>query len=357
MTRALLITADDLLRDELHRLAAAAGTELDTSTDPASAMRTWSSMPLVLLGADLAGELGRLQPARRPGVQVVCWGAAGEETFRAAVHVGAESVAELPEASVWLGDLLADVGDSVPARGLTIGVLGGAGGAGATTFASALGQCAGRAGPTVVIDADPLGPGVDRVLGVEEAAGVRWGDLAETTGRLGGRSLRDALPRRHDLRVLAWGAAEERKLPATVAREVLAAARRGHDTVVLDLPRAGDVVTADLRGRCDLVVIVVPPTITGVASSARIAAELPDAERLRLLVRGRGADPAQIARAVGVPAVTSMTDQRGLRESIDLGLGPMRATRGPLARAAAEVLAHASLRGAGLQHETRSEAA
>jgi hypothetical protein len=34
-----------------------------------------------------------------------------------------------------------------------------------------------------------------------------------------------------------------------------------------------------------------------------------------------------------------MNDQRGLAESIDLGLGPVRSARGPLGRAAASVLA------------------
>jgi len=36
--------------------------------------------------------------------------------------------------------------------------------------------------------------------------------------------------------------------------------------------------------------------------------------------------------------VARMPDQRGLAEAIDLGLGPVRSRRGPLARAADEVL-------------------
>jgi hypothetical protein len=37
--------------------------------------------------------------------------------------------------------------------------------------------------------------------------------------------------------------------------------------------------------------------------------------------------------------VAQMPDQRGLSESIDLGLGPVRSRRGPLGRAAAAALA------------------
>ncbi len=40
-----------------------------------------------------------------------------------------------------------------------------------------------------------------------------------------------------------------------------------------------------------------------------------------------------------------MADQRGLAEAIDLGLGPVRSRRGPLGRAADEVLTRVSVLG------------
>ena len=40
------------------------------------------------------------------------------------------------------------------------------------------------------------GPGVDRVLGLEDHDGFRWDALCQTTGRLSARALREALPRR-----------------------------------------------------------------------------------------------------------------------------------------------------------------
>ena len=56
----------------------------------------------------------------------------------------------------------------------------------------------------VLVDLDPLGPGLDRVLGLERCDGVRWDALLQTTGRLSARSLHDALPRRNGLGVLTW---------------------------------------------------------------------------------------------------------------------------------------------------------
>ena len=60
--------------------------------------------------------------------------------------------------------------------------------------------------------------------------------------------------------------------------------------------------------------------------------------RWGLVVRGRGLDPEGVARVTGLPLLAEMADQRRLAESVDLGLGPVRSRRGPLARAAAQVL-------------------
>jgi secretion/DNA translocation related CpaE-like protein len=223
-----------------------------------------------------------------------------------------------------------------------VGVIGGSGGAGATTFACALGQVAARSGTAVVIDTDPLGPGLDKVLALDQTTGVRWDALCDTTGRLSARSLREALPRRENLGVLTWAAGSAAPLQAFAVREALSAARRGHEAVVVDLPRALDPLVEEVVSRCDLVVMVVVATVAGVASATRLAARLADRSTMRLAVRGRGIEPDQVAGITGVPLLTAMGDQRGLAEAIDLGLGPVRTQRGPLGRAAREVMVRVS---------------
>jgi hypothetical protein len=140
--------------------------------------------------------------------------------------------------------------------------------------------------------------------------------------------------------VLTWGSGDRLELDVRVVREVLSAARRGHDTVLVDLPRAADPVTEELVNRCDRLLVVVAASVTGIASAARLVGRFADRSRLRLVVRGGGAEPDAVARAVGVPLVAAMGDQRGLAEAIDLGIGPMRSRRGPLGRAARTVLGH-----------------
>jgi secretion/DNA translocation related CpaE-like protein len=339
MSPPLLVTADESLLDELLRLAAAAGTTPEVAHDVAAALRGWSRAPLVLVGYDLAEALAHTAPARRDAVFVVLTGAVPDRAFQVALALGAESVAELPRSEGWLVERLTDVVDAGPARGLTIGVVGGSGGSGATTFACALGQVAGRTGPSVVLDADPFGPGTDRVLGLDLVDGVRWEALGHTTGRLSARALRDSLPRREGVATLTWYAgAKPVRLQPFAAREALSAARRGHDTVVIDLPRAPDPFVDEIASRCDRVLVTVVTSVAGVAAAKRMCRRFVDPDVLGLVVRGTGMDDHSLARVVGAPVLTRMSDQRGIVESVDLGLGPVRSRRGPLGRAAASVL-------------------
>lgn len=339
MDTPLFVTDDPTLLDELQRLAAAAGVTPVLARDETRALSAWSTAPLVFVGVDKALALSRISPPRRAGVHVVGCGGVPDDVFRTALAIGAENVAELPRSSGWVTELMADVGDTVPLGSMTIGVVGGSGGAGASTFACALGQMAARSAPAVVIDADPLGPGVDRVLGLDGHDGIRWDALCQTTGRFSGRSLRESLPRRDQLGVLTWYPGPQGSLQAFAVRNAVAAARRGHETVVIDLPRTVDPLVEELVARCDRVFVVTVPSVAGLASAVRLCARFRDPMALRLVVRGDQVSPDAVARLTTVQVAAQMPDQRGLEEAIDLGLGPVRSPRGPLGRAALGVLA------------------
>jgi secretion/DNA translocation related CpaE-like protein len=269
---------------------------------------------------------------------VVVSHAPATEVFRLALDLGASCVVELPAAEEQLAALFADV-EEVPGRALVLGVVGGAGGAGASTLACALGQVGARDGPALVIDTDPVGPGLDRLLGLDETAGVRWDDLATSAGRLGSRSLREAVPRRDGVGVLTWAPGAATSPPVSTLRDVLAAGQRGHCLVVLDLARQSGALAAELTARCDLVLLVMPATVSGVASTMRLVEPMADTVRWRLAPR-RGAVPLRdLTAATGVAVAFEVPEQRGLAESVDLGLGPVRHRRTPLGRAVADFLA------------------
>jgi secretion/DNA translocation related CpaE-like protein len=337
----LVVTDDDLLLADLVRLSAAAGVVPEIARATGAALRSWAAAPLVLVGADRAADLARSRPPRREQVHVVGRGPLADELFREALAVGAESVAGLPTSESWLVELLTDVGDGGASKGVTVGVVGGAGGVGATVFAGALAQVCASRGSTVVVDADVLGAGIDRVLGLEQVDGIRWDALMQATGRLSARSLREALPRRDGLSVLTWPVDRTSSLQAFAMREALSAGQRGFTTVVVDVPRHSDPVVDEVLSRCDHVLLVSTLTVPAVTAAARVARRLPSRPGTGLVLRGgaAGVAPHEVARLLDLPVVATMGDQRGLDEAISLGIGPLRSRRGALARAARQAAA------------------
>ncbi|MGL5811119.1 MAG: septum site-determining protein Ssd [Nocardioides sp.] len=337
----LFVTTDEALIEELSRLAAAADVVPEVVGDTTSALRSWSTAPLVLVGVDIASELARTGPPRRDRVLLVAIGQVPDLTFRTAMELGAEDVSSLPRSDAWLVETMTDLYEAQAGNGVTVGVVGGSGGAGATTFACALGQLAAtRHGGSLVIDTDPLGPGIDRVLGLESKEGIRWDALQRTTGRLSARSLREAVPSVDGVGALTWSPGPQGSLQAFAVREAVSAAARGHRTVILDLARHGDPLIEELATRCDRVVVLVKPDLTGVASALRVCDRMAAAAKLGLVVHGSGVDPHEIAALADAPVLAAMNSQRGLAEAVALGAGPLASRRGPLARAARDVLAH-----------------
>jgi secretion/DNA translocation related CpaE-like protein len=345
--RALALIADDELLDDVLRLAAAAGCELERVSDPSAARPRWSAAPLVLLDAPGGAACARAGLARRPKVVVVSRGDPPDGLWRQAVAVGAEQVVALPEGEAWLVAALADAAEGVSQRGLVLAVVGGRGGAGASVFASAVAVAGAADGERVMlVDCDPLGGGLDLLLGAEEVQGLRWPDLTLSEGRVPAAALRAALPvpRRAagvgQLSVLSCDRVGAGPRPAAVA-SVLDAGRRAGETVVCDVPRyPTEAAQAALEG-ADLVALVVPAELRSTAAAARVVSVLRrQGAAVRLVVRGPapgGIQPRDVAAALGLPLLHAMRPEPGLARALERGVPPGRG-RGPLVAAARAVL-------------------
>lgn len=343
VARPLIVTRDDALLDGLLRLAAAAGVTPDVVPDPALLRQPWLTAPMVVVGEDLVAEVDAAALGRRDHVYAVLTGHDNIDSWRAAVDAGAEKALVLPGAESFLQDRFADTADGTPSSGLTVCLAGGCGGAGASTFAAALGATAARAGLRVLlVDGDPLGGGLDLALGSEQVEGARWPDLVGTAGRVSAPSLLQALPAHGSLSVLSWDRQDLITLPPSVMAGVLAAGRRGSDLVVVDVPRRVDTSTREALLAADVSYLVVPAEVRAVAAAARVTRELATmARRIDLVVRGPG--PAGlhgelVAETLDLPLAVDMRPDRGMVADIDLGLGPWGRARGPLARACRAVL-------------------
>jgi secretion/DNA translocation related CpaE-like protein len=342
---AVAVMTPGFLADEVGRLAAAAGCEPEWVTDPGSLREKWITAPLLLLDADAAASAASAGLPRRDSVVIVA-AAPEPELWRRAVAVGAEHVAVLPDAEAWLVGAFSDSVESPAAPGGVLAVLGGRGGAGASVFAAAVAVAAVESGRrSLLVDCDPLGGGVDLVLGAEDVAGLRWSGLALGGGRVPAAALHAALPAprlgdKSGLTVLSCdreGAGPD----AAAVRTVCGAGRRAGETVVCDVPRHPcESGTAALES-ADLAVLVIPAEVRACAAAAAVAARvLRYGIALHLVVRGPapgGLTPADVSRALNLPLLAAMRPQPGLAGALDRGVVPGRG-RGPLATAARRVL-------------------
>jgi secretion/DNA translocation related CpaE-like protein len=204
-------------------------------------------------------------------------------------------------------------------------VLGGCGGAGASVLAAVLAWCAvGPIGSAFLIDCDPLGGGIDVLLGCERTPGSRWGQVRLRGGSLDPAVLRDCLPSWHQVSVLA---VDDPLAPDPEALIQLVAAAAPAGPVVFDLARwPSPLRTAALRS-CDLAVLVTPAEVRAVAASTTIVEGL-DRSRTGLVVRGSTADlpPSRIGDLLGLPVLGEFGyDPAGRHPG---GLDPRRIRRG-----------------------------
>ena len=339
--RPLLVTDDPLLLDDALRVAALAGVALDVAASAAAARAGWSAAPLVVVGSDLAPSCAASGLTRRPGVVLLGADLDDGSVWQTAVAVGAEHVVFLPDAEPWLTELLAESVEPTRAGALRVGILGARGGAGATSLAVALAVQAAAGGiRTWLVDGDPLGAGIDLVLGGEHAPGVRWPDLEQARGRLGAGALDDALPLLHGVRVLSCARDAAEPVPDAVPA-VLGAARRSADLVLVDLPRPSGPWADALLAELDTVVLVVPCELRATAAAGHLADRLRAAGvSLLLVTRGpspAGLAPAEVARVVGAPVFVAMRQQPGLDRLLERGEPPGQG-RGPLASACVALL-------------------
>ncbi|MGH3496079.1 MAG: septum site-determining protein Ssd [Nocardioidaceae bacterium] len=339
----LLATGDESLLDDLLRLCAAAGVTPDVARDATATRRGWATAGMVLVGGDLSRQLVAAAPARRGNVVLVSRDSDDASVWQKAVTVGAEHVCVLPDAEQWLVDALGACLDGSPTPCVTVSIVGGCGGAGASTLAGALAVTAvDRDRRVLLVDADPLGGGIDMVLGNEDSAGLRWPDLSDTQGRVSAASLREALPSFHSLSVLSWDRGDSLTIPPESMRSVLDAGQRGHDLVVVDVPRRLDAAAEEALTRSTMTVLVVPGEVRAVAAAARTLGRLRlIAQELAVVVRGpgpSGLDGEVVAESLGLPLLACMRPERGLAEALDQGLGPVRRRRGPLVSGCLEIL-------------------
>ena len=343
--RPLVLTDDDLVLDDVLRIAAAAGVEMGHGRDPAH-RSAWRAASMVVLDAALVSRAVAAALPRRAGVVVVTADDLSPDVLRDCVRLGVGDTLRLPHAQDRLVDLLVDAADDDPGGGRSVAVTGACGGAGASVLAVSVAVAAVRRSTEVMLlDLDPFAPGLDLLLGVEEDRGLRWDDLDTTGGRLSSAALHRAVPRaavgRWEIPVLGPGRPGSESIAPVAVAAVLDAGRRSGGVTVLDVPRPPSEAWTVLDA-VDLTVLVVPADVRGCFAADRVARHLTGlGVECTLVVRGPspgnlGAD--EVAASLGLPLLATVRSQPSLPRDLEQSRVPGSDLRSALARAADRVL-------------------
>lgn len=222
-----------------------------------------------------------------------------------------------------------------------IGIAGGCGGVGASTLAAALAcSAAARAVPTAVVDADPLGGGLDLLFGAEDIPGARWSQIGLLAGATGPPALQDRLPRAAGVWLVSFSRDGAVQPEAADLAAVLTALGAWCQLVVVDLGRPAMATGQSLLPFVDLVLLVTRARLRAVAASRAALASLGPSPR-GLVVRDAdrwGINAAEVSRALDIELVGTLRSERWLELAAERGLAPVPSGDGAMARLCAALL-------------------
>lgn len=316
-------------------LAAAAAQELTARTVGSVGELTehWREAGAVFIADEFAAEVaGRALP-RRDGVYL----AGSDEALLAAwsAPLGARVIG-LPAGRAWLGVVLGGGGPGA-VRTPVIAVIGGSGGAGASTLATTLACLSARRDrAAALVDVDPIGGGIDLLLGAEQAEGWRWPRLSGADGYVG--DLRAYLPVVDGVSLVSMSRGPAIDLARDPLAAILGSLRRAHRLVVLDVGRTFAAAAGEALRLATRVLVVARGSVRSVAATRELirARQLDTAE---VVLRSGAVGAAEVADALESPVVAELPRDRRLAVAAERGLSPLRAGRRYRA-ACSRLLAH-----------------
>jgi secretion/DNA translocation related CpaE-like protein len=340
---AVVVTADLELLDHVLAVAAAAGVEPEVVADAGSVRAVWSAASTVIVGVDQAEKLANMVLPHRREVFVV-----GEDDSRDQVCAWSlplsAAVVLLPRGANRLTTALADIAGSGSGGGRIVTIVGGSGGVGASTCAAAIAFLGAQRGlRTLLVDADPLGGGIDLLVGAERVPGWRWPRLGSARGHLG--NLAGHLPEVDGVDVLSMARGSRRTGPGPDAEQMTAvvlSAARSHQLVIVDAPRQLTSAAREAVRRSDVVMMVVLAQLRGIAAAQQMIGQLDDAcagvSLLVRLTRPRSLASDVVADGLGRPLLGTLADDPSVAVGVARGEPPGHSGRSALTRSCRSVL-------------------
>lgn len=321
---ALLLTADDILAAQFHKMCAVTQSELVVTQDPT---------PEDLAGAYrvFVDQTLSASPFVHASVVVLANENVSTQTWQLALSLNAEHVEVLPSASDWLVEHLVAPTD---AHARTIVVVPAVGGAGASTLACALSSHYVQRGLKVcLIDADPRAGGLDVLMGCEQASGLRWSDVTSIQGEVPAQELLNSLILNDGIHLLTYRREHFETHYADIAR-MHKALSTVCDVVVIDAPRLTEELAQQLIADSDSTLIVTPTTVqaSSVITSVRSSLTTVGSVLVARQIPGSGLTAVGIAQALEIPLMATLPTDARIVEQIEQGLGLGHVTLGAFTR-------------------------
>lgn len=289
----VLVTRDSALIDVVSATALALGTSVAVASGRDELRSLWPDARVRLVGVDMITRAAEMEQ-RNGGTWVV--GQPDALLLAASAELGAPALA-LPQSSPRLAEILARGREPEPSAAV-VALVGGSGGVGTSSLAVATALLAAERGRRVAaVELARCGGGLDLMMGLEAAAGLRWGDLGDVTGELG--RLDQQLVSGDGVALLSLS----RGPYSSPTRDALEAVMRslGRHTALIVVDAGNGERLEWLPGAQP--VIVVAAHVRGVAAG-RMLAQRHGSARAQLLVRtgpGAALPPDAVAQALGIP--------------------------------------------------------
>lgn len=303
---------------------------------------------VALVGVDRCSALSGGRAMAAPAVIVV--GGPGEEAamWHWAQQLGAQGVIQLPDAGPWLSERLLDLAEPVTGDTRALVLISAAGGAGASTLATAVAVRAAQSGQDpILVDADPGAGALEVTLGEPDLVPEPgWQRFAAVSGRLPREELA-GLPRASGVRLLGWQPHDGSALLSPQWRNalaaVVAAARREAALTIVDLGRPYVDALAGLTQAHTDVIIVVPARLRSVIAASRMRDAIGQywTGTPRLVVRdvGGAMSPQQIGTILAADVVAELGSDPRCRDDEERGRPAGTRRRSAVGRCADRLLA------------------
>lgn len=320
MEAIVLATNQDAVIDAVESTAAALGADVVRAASAEQVLARWNQARALLIGPDLAGAVASAGPRGRDDVFLVGFDPAQLGAW--SMPLGA-SVIPLPHGVAWLSAVLsADPDDGAP----VIAVTGGSGGVGVSTLSVGLAQAAANRGLSVaLVDADPVGGGIDLLVGAERAMGHRWPRLVGARGEVG--DIRGLLPVVDGITVVSMARGDDDLPGPESVQAVLGSLTRHHALVVADGGRAGWGAARSLLRSADPALMVVSGGVRSVAAATQVlrSGDLREPGVVVRSVPGVRVPPEMVADALGLDLWGHLPHDGRLVAAAEAGDPPWRA--------------------------------